>query len=223
MAVELLPADPSHAVYGIIRKLMEADYDYLTKMQPQLDLRVVLAKSDKDGVPAVKLGGYPCIATIGIVPYKQRVRGAGDVVLTIDTAEWADLDEKEKEATIAHELEHLDFPGMRQIGEHLVPAQDKFERPIVSLKLHDIYVGGFARIVDKYGDSAIEKQAVDRINSRLRQMPLRFEDELPEGITVSFNGVEINNAGELGKKIRNRGWSSKHEINETFKSAAAQA
>ena len=188
MPIELTQARQDHPIRALLKSVINSDYSYLNQMQPALDLRIVLATPDKPGIPAVKLHGYPCIATIGKVAYKDRIRGAGDAVLTIDTAEWNDLLPEERVATLAHELEHLDFPGMRQLGEHWVPKLDQAERPVIAIKLHDIVVGGFTKIVQQYGDHAIEKQSLDRANSAIRQMALPFDQEESEepADTVTF-------------------------------------
>lgn len=191
MPIELTQARQDHSIRSLLKKVIDAEYPYLNDMQPALDLRIVLATSDKAGMPAVKLHGYPCIATIGKIPYKQRIRGDGDAVLTIDAAEWNDLTPEEREATLAHELEHLEFPDMRRLGDAWVPKLDQHERPVIKIKLHDIVVGGFKKIIQRYGDAAPEKRALDWANTVLLQMTLPFRDQEAPVDTVAFDRKEI--------------------------------
>ena len=219
---ELTQAKPNHPIFAIIKRMIDQYHPYLNVMQPQLDLRVVLATPEKAGIPAVKLHGYPCVATIGVVPYKQRIRGAGDAVLTIDTAEWGDLHEEERESTIDHELEHLHFPGMRQLGESWVPNLDKSERPIIQIKLHDLVVGGFKVVAERHGDNAIEKQAIDLINSRLRQSSLPFmHDEADEStVTFSSGGKSVTLTGDKLRKIADGRRTRKADVDEMLPAQA---
>lgn len=62
--------------------------------------------------PSLKLHGYPCAATIQIIPLKRRALGEGDVLITIDEYGWKhSLGDREKVATIDHELQHVVIVG----------------------------------------------------------------------------------------------------------------
>ena len=76
---------------------------------------------------------------------------------------------------IAHELLHIEFPkSERDENNCLIPFIGQDGRPEVRIKLrrHDIYVGGFAAVTERYGDSSGCKKALDLANSRMRQLPL---------------------------------------------------
>lgn len=191
---ELLNADPSDEVHQILAAVIEDEYPFLLKMEPRLDLRVVFATSDKEGEPAVRLHGYACYATIGNVPYPQRVRGAGDAVLTIDRREWDDMDAEDQVGLISHELAHLEFPDATITEKLFLPKKDLAERPVIAIRKHDWQLGGFRRVVDRHGEHAPEMKALAMLNASMRQGKFDFVREaetvaMPNQTAAAFQGA----------------------------------
>jgi hypothetical protein len=143
-------------------------------LDPRPTLSVLMANSDKDDKPALKHHGYQAAAIISITSPEERVDGGTDLRLKIDAMNWAHMNERRREALIAHELLHIQVATVP--GQDTTPMTDDYGRPKVKLRLHDWEVGGFSLIVDWYGDDAIEKQIVNDINERLSQMVLPFMD-----------------------------------------------
>ncbi len=227
----LLPVDPEHEIHQVVQRVIQEQYDYLTGLDPQLDLRVLWAHTTKEGEPALKKNGEPIVSCIETIKYNRRVLGAGDVVLIVDEAEWNDLLPRQQEAEIAERIQSLDFPGLR-MGENnvWVPVLDMAERPMVNIKRGDIRISGFSRVAERYGDDSPLRIAMAIARERLRQEPLPFMKApadrtlvaagLPKDTTISFNGRKLETESDLADaleptiaKIRK---SRKQDVDEMF-------
>lgn len=148
-------------------------------LDPRPTISVLMAESDKDDKPPLKHHGYQAAALISLTSPEERVSGGTDLRLRIDRANWSRMTSRQREALIAHELLHIQVTTVP--GRDTETVTDDYGRPKIKLRLHDWEVGGFSQIVDWYGDDAIEKQTVDRINERLSQMVLPFMDAEKSG------------------------------------------
>jgi hypothetical protein len=97
------------------------------------------------------LHGYPCAATIKLNNLKDRVQGKGDVTIEIDGESWKDRTEPQQRAILDHELYHLMVK--RKNGEVVT---DDIGRPKFELRPHNLVVGGFAEIVARHGEEALD-------------------------------------------------------------------
>lgn len=159
-----------------VRQLMDdviAKYQHcLAYAEVKIDVLMAIDRSDfgdPTGQPALKLGGYPCAAIIKINPLKQRVLGLGDALITIDEYIWNDLTDEERMALLDHELEHLE---VKRVGGGVlwydpfakmvlgIASTDDAGRPRLSSRLHDWELGGFKTIARRWGENALEVQAV---------------------------------------------------------------
>jgi DNA segregation ATPase FtsK/SpoIIIE-like protein len=104
-------------------------------------------------VPAVKLAGRPCAATITRTAAKMRAAGLADVVVTIDRHVWEKMHVDGRRALLDHELEHVAL-STSDDG----PKMDAAERPALELRQHDVHFEGFAAIIARHGSVAIEAQ-----------------------------------------------------------------
>lgn len=103
--------------------------------------------------PAVKLHGYPCYATIGIIPLKQRVDKRADAEITIDRDVWDnDLTEPQQRALLDHEITHLEIVK-DDIGAIVT---DDIGRPKLKMRLHDYQIGGFSEVAQRHRGNSIE-------------------------------------------------------------------
>lgn len=166
------PAD--NAVTEFVNAVWLDKFPETWNLDPRPTLSILMAESDKDDKPALKHHGYPAAALISITSPEERVAGGSDLRLKIDNIAWSRMNERRREALIAHELLHIDVTTVP--GRDTEPVTDDYGRPKVKLRLHDWEVGGFSQIVDWYGDDAVEKRIVNDINERLSQMVLPFMD-----------------------------------------------
>lgn len=236
MPIELNPVKKTHAVWSIINQVIDKDYPYLRQLQPEFDLRVIMAEPPKAGVPAVRKNKRGVVAMIDITPYKMRVRGAGDAGLTIDASEWKDLTTKQQCGIIAEKLESLDFANLRSAGDGLICDRDHFERPVIELKNPDVAVEGFAVVIRRYGDDSEARQELSRIAERLRQTDLPFDSQeelehvapeendeglqIPTTTSITFRTKDFPVIREGAEKLRAKG---KREIDEAFRPERALA
>lgn len=109
------------------------------------------ARGESKG-PAVKHGGYPCLATIKITKLNERVLGLADAIITIDAEAWEALPEGERKALIDHELEHLEPVHSKKAGF----KTDDHGRPLLKGRLHDWQLGGFESVARRHADRAAE-------------------------------------------------------------------
>jgi hypothetical protein len=159
-----------------VRERIEAT---MGKYHPELakhDVTVdVLIAWHTDGEAAVKLHGYACAATIGVTPYKQRVLGVADAVMTVDGETWNRLAERERESLIDHELQHLEV----QYDDEGETKSDDLGRPKLKLRLHDWELGGFEAIVRRHGKASIDWQSLNVTAEKvLRQLAFEWSDDM---------------------------------------------
>ncbi len=102
--------------------------------------------------PALKSQGYPAAATVKIVPYKDRVAGMTDVVITVDADWWSEHSERQREALIHHEIYHL----VLLRAEDGTPRADDAGRPKFKLRKHDFQHGWFEATAKLYGPESVE-------------------------------------------------------------------
>jgi hypothetical protein len=149
--------------------VMRKYHPKLAEVKPHLTLLCISASRDKKGEPtgpALKLHGYPCLATIKINSPEDRVAGKGDVTIKFDADQWDEMPERTQVATIAHELEHLE---LCYDAEGHGPLVDDNGRPKFKMKLHDAQVGVFYEVMEQFGADAIDTQSVAKLYQESRQ------------------------------------------------------
>ena len=72
---ELSLAPPTHPIHAILKNVIDADYSYLNRLQPALDLRIMLVTPDKEGQKPVKDGKRPVVALMKPTPINWRAHG----------------------------------------------------------------------------------------------------------------------------------------------------
>lgn len=158
-------------------------------VEHEVTVGVLVAHSGEDRKPPVKLHGYPCAATIRVTPYKQRVQGIEDALITLNGALWAAFTEAERAALLDHELEHLELVRDR---EGQVKADDQ-GRPKLKLRLHDWQLGGFESIAKRHGPAAPEVTAYRAAHERYYQCLFAWSDDMAEE-PVEIDNVEFANS-----------------------------
>lgn len=156
------------AVHAILRRIINQHHPDLKESGVRVDL--LFAQSDKEGVSAVKLHGYPKAAKVRKTTLKERTLGHGDAEIIIDRDHWEKIGADTQNALIDHELEHLAVK--RDQSNRLVC--DDAERPVIGLRLHDWELGGFRSIVERHGPSAIEHNNAQAFFDQYGQMLFGF-------------------------------------------------
>ena len=143
-------------------------------------------KSDK---PPLMLHGYEVQAIMRKIPYRMRIHGVPDVIITIDGVNWREkLDEEERLALIDHELTHVEIVYDKKEGGVKL---DKALRPVVRLLPHDWQMGGFNAVARRHGSKAPECKAYRYYYEKSGQLLLEFEppgSDRSTQIKMEFDG-----------------------------------
>lgn len=156
----------------LIKSVMKKHHKKLHEAGVTIDAVFACAETDEDGNPKgnpVKLAGYVCAATIQRANLKQRALGHADAIITIDGDQWNDFSNEEREALIDHELTHM-VPQWED-GKLVT---DDLGRPKLKTRLHDWQLGGFAEVVERHGQAALECQMIRRVEQKHGQLLFGF-------------------------------------------------
>ena len=153
----------------LVYQVMQKFHKHLCNVQLELNILVAFGAKNQDGEqvkPALKVGGYPALATIKVNKLADRVAGMKDATLTLDGDAWGEHSEERKEAIIDHELEHLE---LKQDRKGIVMTDD-VGRPLLKLKLHDFHFEGFQAVADRHKQESVEVQSIAHVgNMAVRQ------------------------------------------------------
>lgn len=122
--------------------------------------------------PVLKLGGYPCLATVRIVPLRDRAAGSPDAVIVVDQPSWLDLDAGPRAALIDHELTHLERVLDKKSRQKLV---DAIGRPRLKMRRHDRQMGWFDDVAGRHGEHSIEVTQARALLAETKQLYFDFE------------------------------------------------
>lgn len=139
-----------------------------------------------EGPPYLKHDGYPAAATVAITPVKWRTLGVADAVITIDRESWKPRGEAERTALVDHELHHLELAHDPEGNLR----SDDAGRPKLKMRLHDVQIGGFTRIIERHGEHAVEAQQLAAVFGLYRQQLLKWgDDSAPQDAAPDMAGV----------------------------------
>lgn len=143
----------------LIASCMEKYHPALNEAGVRVGARYAHAPRDEESGepkgPALKLHGYPCLATVKIVSHKDRVAGLPDAIIDVDGDRWDDLSDAQQRALIDHELTRLELA----LDEEGKPKLDDCHRPKLKMRQHDHEVGVFNDVVRRHGPAAPESAA----------------------------------------------------------------
>lgn len=142
------PAEVAERATSLIKKY----HPDLLLVGIKIDFLSVAHDSDDDVTPALTQHGWPCLAVVRIVGLKERTKGNGDAEIIIDEKRYGQMDDKQKDALIDHELYHLNIVR----NKHGVPKKDGQKRPKLAMRKHDHEIGWFTEIAQRHGRSSIE-------------------------------------------------------------------
>lgn len=117
---------------------------------------LISVSSDREG-PTLSLHGYPCAAVVRATGIKERTKGAGDVEIVFDEAQYLEMTEAEKDAICDHEIEHCELKIDKKTNK---PKMDCRGRPKIGMRKHTVQFGWFMSIAERHGAASMEcKQA----------------------------------------------------------------
>lgn len=143
-------------VADLVQRVMREHHPALADTGVTVSVVMAAKETEEEGaVPALKRNGLDIAAKIQVASLVDRARGLPDTKLTVDQFAWDRLAERSRIALIDHELEHL----------QLVGETDDLGRPKLKLRPHDWELTGFARVVERHGEAALESQQVARFRA----------------------------------------------------------
>ena len=174
-------------VSELLARVMEQYHEPLWSVETRVDILMAEPKLNKDGEPtgpAVKHHGRACAACIKTMSYKDRVKGAGDLEITIDKEWWDGHEEEQQIALLDHELTHR-IPRLDSDGK---VKSDDLGRPLFCVVDHDWEFGFFASTALRHGVNSVEvEQARQMIRSEKWQNCIQRFLPWLEPIEVEFS------------------------------------
>lgn len=150
-----------------VNNVMQAHHTPLSSAEVRVG---VLMAYNSEGA-GVKSGGYPALATIRIVPHKDRVTKGYDAEMVIDRMVWESMRQQHREALIDHELMHIELKMKKVKGPKGSPPdyaidRDDQGRPKLKMRKGDWNAGdGFREVVARHGGYAPEFENLTRARS----------------------------------------------------------
>ena len=154
------------------------EFKDLEEAEANIGLSWATSQEKKDGEvpPAIKWHGRPALGLARIIKLEDRVHGAPDGRITIDSRFWDTAPDNERKALLFHELYHFEVKR-KDDGEI---EFDDASRPRLVMRQHDVEVGWFTRTALRFGKASQECQQFRAICERDGQflMPSLFGNEI---------------------------------------------
>lgn len=161
---------PDTATVKLLKRELNAKHHARLK-KSKVTVALLMATSDEGH--AVYLNGYAKAAVVGITPYKMRCLGVADAEIVIDEKLWEKLEDAEKKSLMDHELTHL----LPVLGSDNKVKLDAYDRPKLAMRRHDWEIGGFAEIIVRHGEQALDMQQIRGMQHRHAQLVFGFAME----------------------------------------------
>lgn len=158
-------------VLGMVSDLILEHYPELAEARVKFEVFLAHASTNDKGEakgPALKLHGYPALATVQVVSYKNRVAGCKDVRIYLDGDAWSLWGLERKKALLDHEIFHCEI---RRDKDGNIKSDDA-GRPKLAIKPHDIQIGGFHEIAARHKEESLEVQQVAVTHQKLKQLSI---------------------------------------------------
>ncbi len=130
----------------------------------EVTIEVLFAVSDK--TPALKHHGQPALAIIKPMSQKDRAAGSADARLIVDEDRWEELTERQRNALLDHELQHLKLAR----AEDGSVKRDDCGRPKLKTRHHDMEIGIFEDVIERHKEHAIESRSFAAMQKVFTQM-----------------------------------------------------
>jgi hypothetical protein len=187
----------------------------IERWHPDLDehkvrVQALMAGRDDDK-PAVRHGGYAALATIRVVPLRDRVTKGYDAEMIVSQADWDMMTPKHKLALLDHELSHLSIVrrevkpprGKRRDPDaerEFVISLDDLGRPKLKLRKGDWNAGdGFREVVARHGDYAAEWENIRRVYAVAAEAQAEGERDGDEATAGPGSGSAPAGDGSTGE------------------------
>lgn len=186
-------------VQEIVQKMLGKYHGEIAQFDPPPEVDVIIAESapneggeGETDANVLQEKGRPTEATIRIMRLKDRVAGRGDVEITIDGDKWADLNAKQREALIDHQLEHLEL----QKDSEDKPKTDDIGRMKLKIRKHDYEIGGFDAVAHRHHGDCPEVRQAKQLMDQSGQLLFGFG---PQTGTLGFD-ASAKASGTKSKK-----------------------
>jgi len=178
-------------------------YGHILDSNLKIDLMLAFADvDDKTGQPrndAITHQGIRALGLCKIIGKKERAAGLGDVRILLDGDEWPRMSDVEQRSLLDHELQHIMVRS--RDGAYL---RDDLNRPLLSMRKHDIHVGMFSVVAARHGHHGIERRdfrkmvdaygqylmpemfGEDTASSTLLSAARQFRNSIPDGTKVTI-------------------------------------
>jgi hypothetical protein len=173
----VLSQAPAHIV-DFVNNVVEAYHPDLLSSEVRIDV-LLASPTDREidhDLPPLKLHGYAAAAVARVVPLKQRVKGCGDVEVTICEQSWKDLDDDERTALIDHECSHFNLAVDHKSGQ---VKTDDCGRPKLKMRLHDVQAGWFLDVAKRHGMASMEVKQAREIQEKYGQLLFSWAEGPP--------------------------------------------
>lgn len=122
----------------------------------EAEVRIGVLTAVNENGNAVKHGGYPALATVKIVPQKDRITKGYDAEIVLDEKAWESMNMPCRRALLHHELMHLE---LKRDKEGTIELDDN-GRPKLKSRPGDFNAGdGFKEVIATHGEYAAELQS----------------------------------------------------------------
>lgn len=135
----------------MVKRIQRDSFPLLDNVKINCVFRTV-ASTDGDG--------YMVLGEARKLPNRVRDLYGYDFEITIFDKVWENLDKREKERLIWHELNHCKVLTKPNTN---VPLRDGAERVKISLNKHDVVIKTFIEELYKFGPTKPEKKAIEHI------------------------------------------------------------
>lgn len=161
-------------VGAMVREVMEAHHPRLIEAGVTVSAWMALG--------GLKHQGYAAAGIIKKNGVLDRMEGKADATMKLCAEQWEELDDASRRALIDHELTHLDPVIESYVTEGPEKGQPIYEtdgagRPVLKIRLHDWQLGGFAEVVERHGEAALDKQEFRRACERFKQALFEWGDD----------------------------------------------
>ena len=149
----------------IINRLIKNKFSDLREANVEVGCLFAYA-SENSTAPPLSMNGWPAVAKVRVCSQKDRVAGMPDAQIMVDGEQWKNLRDRQKEALMAHELEHLEV----QRGEGGTIKEDDCGRPKLKLKLHDFQIGVFKKNIEEYGEDSLDHAQLSPVAEYIQKL-----------------------------------------------------
>jgi len=163
----------------LLTDVLRRYHEELLQVEVRIGCTMVRPAKDRDGRPkgpAISKAGVTCTACIWLTTARDRIHMPYEAIIEIDADRWDTLSERERKALLDHEVTHLVLQKDKTGG----PVTDDDLRPRLRTRPDEWTLTGFAEVVNRHGESALEWQAIQTLVDRYGQLLFPWGAEKPK-------------------------------------------